>query len=577
MESKIMKKTLFRTVLVLAAITACNKEIDTPAPIVDNGQEEVTPGKITLTFTAAIGDETRTAYDDEQKPDQKARWVIGDKITVCVSNGDESNPVFKLFDFTATTQSDNNLIFSGEVVEGYTTIVSGIYPARTSEVQTNGEVTSNHSFSNGMVSQVYLPDSYSLGSSNDLGDAIPMVGAMDENDNFVFHHICGALKIEVIDIFNALTFTTAESITGNFPLNSEGRIAIPANGNGSTVTFNYGRLSTNPVDDERNNRTFFIPIPDGTLSAGATMALKNANKTSTFFDKTTTAAIEFNSNKIKRLPAIGFNTPEGWAIDIIDGNVGQKITINYTFPAGTYYARFLVKKSTFINTYEGSVAKLIEKKLPELSTFSNTTYNGSNVETYFAEKDYISFMIGVIPSDPSNLSDKTGRLITFEYCKLEYSFEEPTQAFQNWIGKWSVTEDATDPKTDTWTISTKKANSTYIIKGIAGKTAIAAEGVYSAADASLTLLSQPEIGTLSGHKVSLLRRNNNTSGTIAISNGEYFGGVIAKLLLNNGEVSISGTNYGYGYYWKNSSDNWVSSSDGSLKRIKFKPIERIQE
>ncbi|MBQ2466564.1 MAG: cyclic nucleotide-binding domain-containing protein, partial [Lachnospiraceae bacterium] len=521
-----MKKYLIRTVLVLAAITACNKEVETH--VVDNGQEEVTPGMVTMTFTAAMGEETRTAYPD----DKTGKWVVGDQITVCVTKDvtDGEQRDYKLYNFTATGMSGELMEFSGSVKDGYTTIVSGIYPVSNKTVLDDGEVVSNHVFTAGAVTSVYLPDTYNLGTANDGGIALPMVGEMvvpegSETPTFTFHHICGALKIEVIDIFNALTFTTAESITGNFPLNSEGRIAIPANGSGSTVTFNYDRLATNIAGDERGNRTFYIPVPDGTLTAGATMALKKGNDLTTVFEKSISSNVVFasNINVIKRLPKIGFNTPEGWAIDIIDGNVGQKITINYTFPAGTYYARFLVKKSTFINTYEGSVAKLIEKKLPELSTFSNNTYNGSNVETYFAEKDYISFMIGVIPSDPSNLSDKTGRLITFEYCKLEYSFEEPTQAFQNWIGKWSVTEDATDPKTDTWTISTKKANSTYIIKGIAGKTAIAAEGVYSAADASLTLLSQPEIGTLSGHKVSLLRRNNNTSGTIAISNGEYFG------------------------------------------------------
>ena len=557
-----MRKHLIGTILVLAALAACNKEVETPATVVDNGQEEVTPGKVTLTFKATINEGTRTSYDENLH----GSWLPNDAISVRVTDGKNNYQ-------TAVFTTEDGEIFSGQVSAEYTTIVSGVYPADNRHVFTAGAVTS-----------VYLPDTYELGTDNDGGIALPMVGEMvvpegSETPTFTFHHICGALKIEVIDIFNALTFTTAgEAITGLFPLNN-GRIAIPANGSASTVTFNYDRLATNIAGDERGNRTFYIPVPDGTLTAGATMALKKGNDLTTVFEKSISSNVVFasNINVIKRLPKIGFNTPEGWAIDIIDGNVGQKITINYTFPAGTYYARFLVKKSTFINTYEGSVAKLIEKKLPELSTFSNNTYNGSNVETYFAEKDYISFMIGVIPSDPSNLSDKTGRLITFEYCKLEYSFEEPTQAFQNWIGKWSVTEDATDPKTDTWTISTKKANSTYIIKGIAGKTAIAAEGVYSAADASLTLLSQPEIGTLSGHKVSLLRRNNNTSGTIAISNGEYFGGVIAKLLLNNGEVSISGTNYGYGYYWKNSSDNWVSSSDGSLKRIKFKPIERIQE
>lgn len=556
MEKLIMRKHLIGTILVLAALTACNKEVETPATVVDNGQEEVTPGKVTLTFKATINEGTRTSYD----ADLNGSWVDGDEITVCVTD-DKGH--FETAKFTTT----DGETFSGTVTEGYTTIVSGVYPADNRHVFTAGAVTS-----------VYLPDTYELGTANDGGIALPMVGEMvvpegSETPTLTFHHICGALKIEVIDIFNALTFTTAgEKIAGLFSLNSDGHIALNTAAETATdnVTFNYDRLSTNPVDDERGNRTFYIPVPDGTLTAGATMALKNANKTSTFFDKTTTAAIEFNSNKIKRLPAIGFNTPEGWAIDIIDGNVGQKITINYTFPAGTYYARFLVKKSTFINTYEGSVAKLIEKKLPELSTFSNNTYNGSNIETYFAEKDYISFMFGVIPSDPSNPTNVTGRKISFEYCKLEYSFEEPTLEYKNWIGKWNVTEDATDPKTDTWTISTKKANSTYIIKGIAGKTAIAAEGVYSADDASLALFSQYEIGTHKNgsttYTVSLLKRNSS-GNVLTDETGNAIGLRILKMHFINSEVSFSnGENSNYGFFFEGN-NGW--STFASLKRNKI--------
>ena len=563
-----MRKHLIGTILVLAALAACNKEVDTPAPVVNNGQEEATPGKVTLTFTATISEETRTAYPD----DKTGKWVVGDKITVCVSNNDSDNPEYKTAVFEATTETATGMEFTGQVQTGYTTIVSGVYPAN--DVYSTSQ--DDYFNSNGTVKAVYLPDTYDLGTANDGGIALPMVGQMVEKDGtltFSFHHICGALKIEVVDIFNALTFTTAgETITGDFELDEEtGRIKMPENGTSSTVTFNYDRL---PREEgyvgERKNRTFYIPVPDGTLTAGATMALKNANKTSTFFDKTTTADIEFTSNKIKRLPAIGFNTPEGWAIDIIDGNVGQKITINYTFPAGTYYARFLVKKSTFINTYEGSVAKLIEKKLPELSTFSNNTYNGSNIETYFAEKDYISFMFGVIPSDPSNPTNVTGRKISFEYCKLEYSFEEPTLEYKNWIGKWNVTEDATDPKTDTWTISTKKANSTYIIKGIAGKTAIAAEGVYSADDASLALFSQYEIGTHKNgsttYTVSLLKRNS--SGNILTDEtGNAIGLRILKMHFINSEVSFSnGENSNYGFFFEGN-NGW--STFASLKRNKI--------
>ena len=60
MESKIMKKSLFRTALVLAALTACNKEIDNQTPLTVDPVDETPAGKVTLTFKAAIDDATRT-------------------------------------------------------------------------------------------------------------------------------------------------------------------------------------------------------------------------------------------------------------------------------------------------------------------------------------------------------------------------------------------------------------------------------------------------------------------------------------------------------------------------------------
>ena len=120
-----MRKHLIGTILVLAALAACNKEVDTPAPVVNNGQEEATPGKVTLTFTATISEETRTAYPD----DKTGKWVVGDKITVCVSNNDSDNPEYKTAVFEATTETATGMEFTGQVQTGYTTIVSGVYPA----------------------------------------------------------------------------------------------------------------------------------------------------------------------------------------------------------------------------------------------------------------------------------------------------------------------------------------------------------------------------------------------------------------------------------------------------------------
>ena len=410
-----------------------------------------------------------------------------------------------------------------------------------------------------------------------------MVGEMkkkDGVDTFTFHHICGALKIEIVDIFNALTFTTAETITGSFELNADGRIEIPASGDGSTVTFNYGRLQSytnNGGKGERSNRTFFIPVPVGTLDAGATMALKN-DAEEIVYQKSTSRSIAFSAS-IRRLSAIEFTEASDWST-VLDQS-GAKVKVTFNVPDNQTYFRALLRKDQFENTYNSSVENWVEQKVTNTST--NKTLTGS--DTYSTGKTIGEYYDG--PSDDFDHTyvylmcsavdnPSTNRQFDFVYKKTVVILEDPaTTEYLAWLGDWQVTEDTeTDPKTDTWTITRGATNSSYVITGLVGQTSIEAQGVYSSSDHSLSLRSQSEIGTFGGKTVSLLRRSN-TSGYILTSNGEYFGGLIAKLILNNGEVTISGTNYGYGYYWKNSSDAWASSSDGSLKRIKFKPLTRV--
>ena len=451
-----MRKHLIGTILVLAALAACNKEVETPAPAVDNGQEEVSPGKVTLTFKATINEGTRTSYD----ADLNGSWVAGDAITVCVTNGTK----YETKDFT----TKDGEIFSGEVSDGYTTIVSGVYPANNQHVFTDGAVTS-----------VYLPKEYNLfdlddegnpiSSFNDTGIALPMVGQMDDDDNdgiptFKFHHICGALKIEVVDIFNALTFTTAgEPITGLFPLNKDGRIAIEtATSTGpSTVTFNYGRL---PREEgyvgERENRTFYIPVPDGTLTAGATMALKN-NEGVIAYEKTTSAEIAYESNVIKSLPTIGLAKKTNWTISVTSADPGGKASHSHLVPSGTSYIYLFTPIDKFNQDFHGSVAEFIEK-----NGLSNKIYTKSTKFTMSTQIDkcygetYIALTCAV--------TNNGERRVLFDYNKFTYQFDDPaTSDYSYWLGEWEVYDNVSStPKQDHWTIERSITNSSFIVKGI---------------------------------------------------------------------------------------------------------------
>lgn len=458
-----MRKHLIGTILVLAALAACNKETDIPTPAADNGRQDAAPGKVTLTFKATIDEDegTRTAYD----ADLNGSWVAGDALTVCVTDGTR----YETADFTTT----DGETFSGQVSDGYTTIVSGVYPASSSHVFTDGAVTS-----------VYLPSSYDLGTANDGGIALPMVGAM-ESGTFTFHHICGALKIEIVDIFNALTFTTAETITGSFPLNAAGRIEIPANGNGSTVTFNYGRLSTNPAVGERGNRTFYIPVPDGTLAPGATMVLNKRNNNTLIkaYEKTTTGAVSFSSNIVKRLKAIGLEHQEdnSWRIEVTEpDDPDTKGAVTQYVPTGTTFIRLFTTSDSFDSDYHGSVAEFIEMR-----GLTHSTYTGAKkitmsnpISNYFGKR-YVILTCEV--------NTQNERLVTFNYRKAEYEFA--SAAYRAWLGKWEVSDET---NTDTWTIARKQANQTYTITGIAGRTSNHVTAVFDNGELSLASQLLPE-------------------------------------------------------------------------------------
>lgn len=457
-----MRKHLIGTILVLSALAACNKEAEIPTPAADNGRQDAAPGKVTLTFKATIDEGTRTAYD----ADLNGSWVAGDALSVCVTDGTR----YETADFTTT----DGETFSGQVSDGYTTIVSGVYPA-----------SSNHVFTDGAVTSVYLPSSYDLGSANDGGIALPMVGAM-ESGTFTFHHICGALRIEVVDIFNTLTFTTAaETITGSFPLNAAGRIEIPAEGSACTVTFNYDRLETNPAVGERGNRTFFIPIPDGTLSGGATMALnKRSNNTlKKAYEKTTTGAVSFSSNIVKRLKAIGLEHQEdnSWRIEVTEPDDPEtKGAVTQYVPAGTTFIRLFTTSDSFDSDYHGSVAEFIEMR-----GLTNSTYTGAKkitmnnpISNYFGKR-YVILTCEV--------NTQNERLVTFNYRKAEYEFA--SAAYRAWLGKWEVSDET---NTDTWTIARKQANQTYTITGIAGRTSNHVTAVFDNGELSLASQLLPE-------------------------------------------------------------------------------------
>ena len=560
MEKRIMKKHLFGTILVLAALAACNKEVETPAPVVDNEQEEASPGKVTLTFKASIDEATRTTYEE----DKIAHWAAGDAISVCVTD----NESFDVVDFI----TNDGITFTGEVESGYTTIISGVYPAN--DVYSSSP---NLYFEDGAVKSVYLPNSYDLEDADDTGRFIPLIGSYD-GKSMTFRHFCSAMKVTLTNIptdATVFTFTTKkQQISGDFSLSDGGRMTLANQDENSSVSFEF-------VEGSQETRSFYIPIPDGQLTAGSYVTIEKAiensnnevlfkkviNSTPTFprtsdhkdairilpevacwtrddnwqvtylydlfnetkvksyvrvsgtlgyygitaftkadfessFDSIADFLLSINSSshytgngiikfnyKFSATDYIAivygldknnnftgfyncidftvpeFFTPAGWSITVNENynNSGNIITVaNVKVPEGNTWSFNSVSKEEFTNSYGGDPAAFIRSKrnvTSSLSTGKSVNYNVNSLRG-----DYVLISYGM----NERASAEESRTPTFEYCLLEYTFEEPSLDYLSWLGTWTVTDSKSTPNVDTWTISRKQANHTYSVSGMNG-------------------------------------------------------------------------------------------------------------
>lgn len=599
-----MRKHLIGTILVLAALAACNKEVETS--VVDNGQPEDKTGKVTLTFKATISEETRTIYDN----DKTASWEAGDAITVCVTDGTN----YETADFTTT----DGETFSGEVTDGYTTIVSAIYPAND-----NYREFQEDYFTDGAVTAVFLPHAYNLEDSNDTGKFIPLVSSSIDGETMTFHHFCSAMKVTLTNIpqdATLFTFTTnKQQITTDFTLN-DGRIGLINQDDGTNTAVSF-RFEAGSLD----TRSFYIPIPDGSLAANSYVTLQNDDD-DLLYKKIITSSPTFGLNTngkdaIRVLPAVAcwtknedwnayyfgsfkssgviykrislenmtgsyqyevlssttfnntyggsvvnylssahfgeyvsgltksystetknidypslskgtkyvivfglddelhftgeyncievvypsFSTPDGWSISVVESD---SYPIKYTVPAGTKWQNVTVSATTFADFFLGDVEFLV----------------------YYYARDYK----GQYDADPSKYAPRTGNVnfkapanpegkeyvfvsfgidenyrATGEYCKLDYTFEPPTETYSAWIGKWSLSNG------DTWTVSSKQANHTYVVKGLCGTSSFTAEAELTE-DGHLLFKTQKGVGkqTYNGYDVTvnLYKRKTSSGG-----------------------------------------------------------------
>lgn len=424
-----MKKILFRTALVLAALTACNKETDIQTPVTPAPVEEAKGGKVTLTFKATVGEDTRTAYVN----DKTGTWEADDRVSVCVTDGSGN---FQIVTFTTA----DGETFSGEVEEGFGTIVSGIYPQNEAYATFPGDyfdVTGD-----GDVVGLYLANVLEMGAASDQGTLVPMVGSYDaDTQTMSFHHVCGALKVTLTGIpadASIFTFhTNNQQLVFDFPLTDDGRIELgtPVEGNDDTnISFCFTAGS-------ETTRSFYIPIPDGSLASGAYVTLENEDG-ELLYKKVLSTAQTFDRNVIKRLPETAcWTRNDNWD----------------AYYYGTY------KSSSNNNFYKG-VATLGTNSPFQYSVFSDSIFNNKydgSVAEYLSSQDFATTVGKLTKSYTGNMIFGFSSLSPGTYHVVIYGLDEDL----HFTGEYNCVEivyPAFSVQED-WSISVSENHVTYSV------------------------------------------------------------------------------------------------------------------
>ncbi len=280
---KTMKKLLY-SVLALIGIAAvsCNKEVEVPvAPEV--------AGTHTVVLKAAFAPETRTSYADNKT----FSWVEGDLVYVRCLSSDKTTAkwfAFKALSSGATTDLE------GEVEDGYRPYDVAVYVPGEDYVSTSARDGYSGTEVRVSLPISYHQDGYGLGVDDTSGDntpywnsvSIPSADPMSrlalvsvtKDDVLYFQTAMGALKVNVTDVSPEAThvrITATEGGLGNYLVVEDGEIRMSNvwKNKGQDYATPFNEYYFEPVSD--GNLSFYIPMPVGTLAAGSTFSLLDAD------------------------------------------------------------------------------------------------------------------------------------------------------------------------------------------------------------------------------------------------------------------------------------------------------------
>ena len=281
-------------------VVSCNRyEVDS-----SGAEEEVIEAEELQTLNAYIVDDaTRTSYDS----DGKFSWNK-DQITVVVYNNGASDASAKgkVNRYTySTTSTEKSATFTGSAIKSpWVETGVALYPNYNSSSYNCLTDGGSYDVDNGIESlQVTLNQEIRPNLSTPL-DLVPLIGRKDGDGDYQFRTATGILKITIENIPSAARYVVLQSnddyaMSGTFSLD-EGDTEIKES---NFVSGYYKKSIYFEPESDGETRSFFFPLPTGTIPAGMTLSMDTASS-ERILTKTTRSSITITANHITPIKAV---------------------------------------------------------------------------------------------------------------------------------------------------------------------------------------------------------------------------------------------------------------------------------
>lgn len=323
-------------------------------------------------ITAVIENATKTAYV-ESGSTATFSWKAGDQIKLLVYSNSDATKAANFYRFNADSDgASSDFTLSGTSNwSAYSTIGYALYSSELVPGGTDGAYT------------VTLPDTYSVSGSDFSTVKIPMIGKETSTDVYSFKTAVGVLKLTLTNVPVAarkLVLKTSDAVAGTYPLDYEnGLLMSAATSSTNNITINFSQQAAGSTVD------VYIPVPVGSISAGATIEIQQTDGTVIKATGATVKAIPVERNKI--LP-IGSISVEDWVSlgtgKFVDNHgFYQAGWSSSTIDASTYLDVEIQQHATETNRY-----RLVKPYQALFDTYNTTPLAGAT-----GPNDYLTFTV----------------------------------------------------------------------------------------------------------------------------------------------------------------------------------------